>query len=701
MEFLSLKWAVTEKFQDYLYGKKFTVITDNNPLTYVLTTAKLDATGHRWVAALAAFDFEILYRPGRNNADADSLSRFPESQEQDRIPISLDSIKTIASICIQSESPLIESLAIEPNAVESLCQLPCKEIQPFDVQRQQQSDPILKEWIYFVENGLLPKKDDLPPITESSIFRRNFDRFKIIDDKLFRVVKTELGETQQLVIPPSLVIDVLRLSHDKIGHPGRDKMTAFIRDRFFWPGMSQDIEKWVTGCKSCILRKSLTNIRAPLVNITTSEALELVCLDFLALETSKGGYQNILVMTDHFTRYAVAVPTRNQTAKTTAEVFFNNFVIHYGLPKRLHSDQGANFESKIIKELCSLCGIERSRTTPYHPMGNGLTERFNRTLLQMLGTLTTEQKQNWKKYVGPMVHAYNSLRQETTGQTPYFLMFGRQPRLPVDIAFQLDQETAKQPMTSYVTDMKDRLQKAYELASKATERAQERQKRYYDLKVRGNNIQVGDRVMVKIVAFEGKHKLANKWEEDPYVVLEIPNPDIPVYVVRKENGEGRKRTLHRNLLLPVGTLNSSFEEPVIRKPPIPAPRRRAKYVDSGHKENVAAPDPESEQDDSSDDELLTRRVTKMPRQITSERHTDVSSDELNEEGADVEMSIEPEEQHDNDDGIKEQRSPDPEPEQVSIRRSTRQRKQPKWMKEGEFVVNMVCRAMMNAVLENK
>lgn len=97
-------------------------------------------------------------------------------------------------------------------------------------------------------------------------------------------------------------------------------------------------------------------------------------------------------------------------------------------------------------------------------MGNGLTERFNRTLLQMLETLTTEQKHNWKKYVGPIVHAYNSLRQETTGQTPYFLMFGRQPRLPVDIAFELDQEITKQPMTTYVAEMKEILQKAYDLA---------------------------------------------------------------------------------------------------------------------------------------------------------------------------------------------------------------------------------------------
>ena len=166
----------------------------------------------------------------------------------------------------------------------------------------------------------------------------------------------------------------------------------------------------------------------------------------------------------------VAVPTRNQTAKITADVFFNNFAIHYGFPKRLHSDQGANFESKIIKELCSLCGIEKSRTTPYHPMGNGVTERFNRTLLQMLGTLTVEQKQNWKKYVGPMVHAYNSMRQETTGHTPYFLMFGRQPRLPVDMAFDLGQDNTKQPITNYVSDMKERLQKAYDLASKQPNR---------------------------------------------------------------------------------------------------------------------------------------------------------------------------------------------------------------------------------------
>ena len=188
----------------------------------------------------------------------------------------------------------------------------------------------------------------------------------------------------------------------------------------------------------------------------------------------------------------------------------------------------------------------------------GLTERFNRTLLGMLGTLSTEQKQNWKIYIAPLVHAYNSMRQDTTGQSPFYLMFGRQPRLPVDLAFgtATDNNTKHKSMTQYISHMKDRLRKSYEIAQKATQKSQERQKDNYDTRIRGGKVEVGDRVLVKIVAFEGRHKLSNKWEDEPYVVLRQPNPDIPVYVVRKESGEGRKRTLHRNLLLPIGFLNA-------------------------------------------------------------------------------------------------------------------------------------------------
>ena len=144
------------------------------------------------------------------------------------------------------------------------------------------------------------------------------------------------------------------------------------------------------------------------------------------------GCENILVITNHFTRYAQAFPTRNQLATTTAKILFDNFIVHYGFSARLNSDQGRNFESKVIKELCKLAGVQKSRTTLYHAMGNGMTERFNRTLLIMLGTLKDHQKQDWKSYVAPLVHSYNATRHDSTGYSPFFLVFGRHPRLAVD-----------------------------------------------------------------------------------------------------------------------------------------------------------------------------------------------------------------------------------------------------------------------------
>ena len=173
--------------------------------------------------------------------------------------------------------------------------------------------------------------------------------------------------------------------------------------------MTSDTEAWVSNCGRCIRRKSKTDVRAPLVNITSTYPLELVCLEYLTLEPSKGNISNVLVITDHFSRFAFAIPTRNQTAKTTV-VLYNEFIVCYGTPARLHSDQDANFESQILKELCEVMGIHKSRTTPYHASGNGMTERFNRTLISMLGTLDIEKKKKWKQYIAPLAQVYNCIK---------------------------------------------------------------------------------------------------------------------------------------------------------------------------------------------------------------------------------------------------------------------------------------------------
>lgn len=141
-------------------------------------------------------------------------------------------------------------------------------------------------------------------------------------------------------------------------------------------------------------------------------------MDFLSLELDRSNFKDILVITDHFTKYAVAIPTANQKARTIAQALWDNFIIHYGFPERLHSDQGRDFESHTIKELCAISGIKKGRTTPYHPPGNP-AERFNRTLLNVLGSMNDEQKVHWCDFVKPLAHSYNCMKNEVTGFTPY------------------------------------------------------------------------------------------------------------------------------------------------------------------------------------------------------------------------------------------------------------------------------------------
>ena len=408
LEFLALKWAVTEKFSDYLAVNHFTVLTDNNPLTYVLTTAKLDATGQRWASALGEFDFDIQYRSGLNNADADGMSRFPHERvhelESEIVEMKNDVVKAICSNT--DTNSLIETICTHINIIDATDDMgqTMAQIELREIKKQQRLDNVIERWRIAVIDRRIPSKN----LTKKDIImRKQFRHFTMKRGILYRTIKDEGETVEQLVLPKCYRNDVLKGLHNDIDHPGRDRTISLLRERFFWPGMTKDAEEWIENCDRCVRRKCGSDIRAPLVNVDTSYPLELVCMDYLTLEPSKGGICNILVITDHFTKFAMAIPTKIQTAKTTADAFYNNFILHYGIPTRIHSDQGANFESNILKELCHLTNMEKSRTPIYHPQGNAEPERFNRTLLGMLGTLENEQKTDWKKYINSLVYAYN------------------------------------------------------------------------------------------------------------------------------------------------------------------------------------------------------------------------------------------------------------------------------------------------------
>ena len=387
--------------------------------------------------------------------------------------------------------------------------------------KYQDADPSLSRCFPYLLRGKPPTCKELknePPDATRLLYQ--WDRLVLHNSVLYRRVTIDQQDVTQLVIPFQWRDRVLRGLHDDVGHLGRDKTLETVRRRFYWPSMTRDIDWYVSWCERCIRRKAPDPTRAPMIPIKTTEPLELLAMDFLQLEKGKGGFENVLVVTDSFTKFSWAFATRSQKANLVARILWHNILANYGFPRRLHSDQGRDFESKVIRQLCKLAGIQKTRTTPYHSQGNRQTERFNKTLLHMLGTLDEEKKQAWPEYLTPMVHAYNSSKHATTDYTPFCLMFGRHPRLPNDVALAVNPEDPKQVTTAvYVKNLRRRLEFAYERVSRNMTKAASTNKKYYDKRARDTCLEPGDRVLVKNLSVRGKQKLKDRWERDCHRVV--------------------------------------------------------------------------------------------------------------------------------------------------------------------------------------
>ena len=622
LEFLALKWAVCQKFHDFLYGAKFRVITDNNPLTYVLTSARVDAMGQRWLAALSAYDFDIKYRAGHLNVDADSLSRRPHlsdmgvdwvQERHDRRIASLlnntrplhgelsDIVSATAIIAALAEGdgipaiqclPVTSETVLRGNVDENVRSMPTLST---DEQRDAQlADPAIARLRKLVNEHTLSSVGLRKRETKEVVaMMRGGSKYCFRQGVLFKRSIISGQAVLRLVVPLSLRQLVYEGIHDQIGHLGSERGVALARTRFYWYRMEQDITAYCKKCTPCILRKTPLPRAATMSSLESSGPMDLLCIDFLKVEPDKYNRVDILVITDHFTRFARAIPTRNQSARAVADALWNGFFLDFGFPRRLHSDRGATFTGKLVKQLCALTGVRGSLTTPYHPQGNSQVERFNRSLLSMLGCMTVVQKQEWSKHVKYLVHAYNCTQHESTGYSPFYLMFARHPRLQVDWLFDVGpNDENRAPDLNYVQDVRASLADAYQAANERALAKATRNKVRYDRRVRQSGLSVGGRVQVRNVALRGKQKLANRWLPDVYIVVKQQGGEnSPVYVISREDGKKGQRTLHRNLLLPCDMLPLAVRTGVCPRGKMPARRRVPARADSSDDDVDQGPPP--------------------------------------------------------------------------------------------------------------
>ncbi|GFS83154.1 transposon Tf2-11 polyprotein [Trichonephila clavipes] len=458
----------------------------------------------RWALRLQEHDFDVKYKTGKKHSDADALSRNPVEEETET------SDKFLAVTTSMN-------LAMEQKKDQDLAKLKLL------------SNSSKNEEFRFIDGILC---------------RKNFDP----DGKLWLPV-----------IPKHLRADILRHFHDAptAGHLGFAKTYDRIRKRFYWPGMYRNVVRYVMHCRDCQRRKSVPQ-RPPgrLVPIPPAIApFHRIGIDLLGrFPKSAHGNKWIIVCTDYSTRYAITKALPTAEVDEIAKFLLEEIVLRHGAPRVIITDRGAVFRSRLVSSLVDLCNIDHRFTTAYHPQTNGLTERFNKTLADMLSMYVDVEQKNWDEILPFVTFAYNTAKQETTGFTPFYLLHGREAETTLDTMLPFCPNDFDD---NNITKIAARAEESRQLARVHTLRAQDKDRRRYDSKHQMVSYAPGDLVWVytpyKILILlhekeklrEVVHVLRMKPYHDP--AEQIETEDIPP----KESYKGpitrsRIKTLEQN-----------------------------------------------------------------------------------------------------------------------------------------------------------
>ena len=558
--FAALK--MIEKFAPYLANKRFLLRVDCSALSWLRTYGvQQNSLGARWIARLEGYYFRVEQRSRARHQNADGLSKRTNDLEPRDAP---QEIPQHAPLPFLEDADIAKLPELEPECQQGDEELPAPILQtaPLDnssqvgVLRQpegtgiadvkavralprytvdhlltkQLADPTLKIIRAALE---LPPETSKPKLrdfianlteTEKKWFNKNKERLRINEDNILVLHSSIPVDPVAIVLPEFFRFEIMQETHDQLGHQGANKTAEKMARHHQWPGYREDVKRYVASCMLCQEAKPpQKTLRTKLQPITTASPGELVMIDYEKLTQAYDGSVGVLMMIDHFSKYCVAVPVKAFTAAEAANAIWYHWVQLCGIPDVIHSDKGSHFENALMQELLLQMGCVKTHTSGYHPQGNGLVERLNKTIVKCLSLASAKDQREWPSHLIKVTMSYNMMKQESTGFSPYRLMYGREAKTPLSLLFPAMQRAKPVPAHEYVKTQVADMARVAEIVRKNVRTAQIRQVRNHDKRISNTPVlKEGQWAMVYVDVVRKDHtgKMTRKWR-GPWRVLHV------------------------------------------------------------------------------------------------------------------------------------------------------------------------------------
>lgn len=555
-------------FRPYLLGRKFKVKTDHKPLVHMFSMKNPTSKVVRMRLDLNEYDFEIEHIPGKENIEADAISRIDFNSIRDAEVMIMTRSMARKAINHQQEKagnphftkPVVydalthteikglPKLKLSFSEVAVVYEVKDKRSLLFNdnivatSKNLKENDALLKALFRELQTRAKEKKiDKLALQYTDDVFRYvSPTLFKEEASKYLNNLEIILFSPRKRVKDPQEIQEILSNFHDDpmSGHPGQTRMLEKIKRNYSWKNMKSDVKNFVNKCDKCKLNKSSPATKQPFELTTTPlRSFDLVSVDTVGpLPTTSTGNKYILTIQCDFSKYVVYVPTKEKTAKSIAEALVSNVILLFGPMKQLKSDQGTEYVNEILKDICIFLNIEKLTATAYHPQTIGGLERNHRVLNEYLRT-TLPLIDEWYKWLPFYAFAYNTTPNTVHGFSPFELVFGRQPNLPQDLGCQVD------PLYNYDAYAKEIKFKLQVASSKTRELLLKHKKNTIAKQTEINplDLVIGDKV--KLIN-EQENKLSPKYS-GPYVVTDCMNNNCEIL----NTESGKKTIVHKNRLL--------------------------------------------------------------------------------------------------------------------------------------------------------